>query len=323
MVWIVFLAFFGSILLADILIGAGRRSRFATGKAFALCLIPVVVALAYGAWFTIFASGGSGRMAAPSAGAHPFLTYFTGYLLELSLSADNVLMYAVILRGFSVPRESQGFVLFWGILIALLLRAVLIISGLALALKIPAVLFVMGGILLVAGFAMFFEHPDKDPGRGRLAGMLRRLIPVHECYEGRRLFARSNGRWLATPLFLVLLLIGVVDVMFAFDSIPAIFGITRNPIIVLTSNLFAVAAIQWLYFAIAPWIERLHFLKTGLAVVLLFIGVKMLVPGLRLVGYRGPVTISTGWSLTFMAVVLSIATGASLLHQQKAKNNPD
>ncbi len=319
MVWIVFAAFFVLILLADILIGAGRRSGMAAGGALALCLIPVLLALAYGGWLTIFAPGGTGRGSAPAADGHRFLTYLTGYLLELSLSADNVLMYAVILRSFSVPRESQAFVLFWGILIALLLRAILIISGLALVLKIPTVLYLMGGILLVAGFAMFFNHPPKEPGRGRMAGLLRRLIPVHDRYEGRRLFTRSNGRRLATPLLLVLLLIGIVDVMFALDSIPAIFGITRNPVIVLTSNLFAVVAIQWFYFAIAPFIERLHYLKTGLAVVLLFIGVKMLLPSLRLVGYRGSATISTQWSLAFMAVVLAVAIGASLLHQQSRK----
>lgn len=319
MVWIVFIAFFSLILLADLLIGADRRSRLSSRKAFALCLIPVLLALAYGGWLAHAMAGGTGPISGPSAGAHAFVTYLTGYLLELSLSADNVLMYAVILRSFSVPRESQGFVLFWGILIALVLRAILIISGLALALKIPAVLYLMGGILLVAGFSMFFEHAEKQPGSGRLAGLLRRFIPVHDGYEGRRLFIRRDGRRLATPLLLVLLLIGIVDVIFAVDSIPAIFGITRIPVIVVTSNLFAVIALQWLYFGIAPLIERLRYLKIGLAVVLLFIGVKMLLPSLRLMGYRGPVTLSTEWSLAFMAVVLAVAIGASVLNPESDK----
>ena len=312
MVWIVFTAVVLLIFLADLAVGHQNRGRLSTPISLLLCLIPILLAIGYGLWLSAaYDARWFGLVAGPT-GHEPLLEYMTGYLLELSLSADNVMMFVLLLRTFSVPPAQQGFVLFWGILAALALRAGLIFSGLALILKIHAIFYIMGGILLVAGVLMFFERDEERQLGQWLSRALRAVLPIHDQFEGRKLVVRRNGRLYATPLLVVMLLVGIVDVIFAFDSIPAIFGITQNPVIVVTSNLFAVMALHWLYFVLAPLVERLKYLKIGLAIILLFIGFKMLLPLSDLLGYSGPVDIPVRWSLAFMAVVLVIAIVSSL-----------
>ncbi len=315
MPWIIFLILLGSVMVANALLGFERRRSMTGRRAILLCLIPMAAALLYGGWLAVQNS----THGHADLGPQPFLTYSTGYLLELGLSADNVLMYMVLLRRFNTPPELQGFVMFWGILLALVLRTVLICSGLAVVLRIPAMLYLMGGLLLAASIAMLLEKSEDKGDEGRTARWLRKIMPFHDRYVGRRILIVENGRRKATPLLLVLLLVGFIDVLFALDSIPAIFGITRVPIIVMSSNLFAVIALQWIYFAIVPLMQRLVYLKPALAIILFGLGIKMLLPLLRHAGYHGPVRVSTTWTLAMIGTVLGIAAAASIM-RPRTKN---
>ena len=320
--WLIFSAAMAAVLLADRL--ARRRLAASAIHAVLLGAIPVGIALGFGVWLHLAYAGHwfglvGGKISALGPHARrPMLEYTAGYLLELSLSADNIMLFVMLMRSFSVPVASQGFALFWAILGSMILRTALILTGLALLLKIHALLYVMGLFLLAAGVAMFFET-DAEERLGRwLVRLLSRRLPVQDSYEGRRLIVRRAGRRYATPLLIVMGLIAVMDLVFALDSIPAIFGITRDPLIVVSSNLFAVLALQAFFFILAPLVDRLRYLQTGLAVILLFIALKMLlVPLARMVGYRGHPHIGTGWSLAFIIAVLAAAISASLVNPKR------
>ncbi len=228
------------------------------------------------------------------------LDFLTGYLIEQSLSVDNLFVFVIVFATFQIPAHLQHRVLFWGILTALFLRGGMIIGGTALLQRFHWLIYVFGLFLLVTGVKLFFhEETEHKPEESLAFRVLRRLVKATPVLHGNHFFVRLEGRWVATPLLLCLALIEISDVVFALDSVPAIFGVTLDPFIVFTSNIFAILGLRSLYFAIASLIGRFEYLKSGLALVLVFIGVKM--------------TISS-WvhihSLLSLAVVASLLGGA-------------
>ena len=231
--------------------------------------------------------------------------YFTGYVIEKSLSVDNVFVWAVVFGYFSVPAAYQHRVLFWGIFGALVLRAVFIFAGVALLERLDWLLFVLGGLLVVTAFRVASHGPeDIHPERNPVLKLLRRFVPVTADYHGQHLFAREHGRLLATPLFITLVLIEATDVVFAVDSVPAILAISRDPFIVFSSNALAILGLRALYFLLAGARGRLVHLNKGLGVILFYVGVKMIVSE----WYHVPTTVSLG----VIAVVLAVTVWASL-----------
>jgi len=206
-------------------------------------------------------------------------TFLTGYLVELSLSMDNVFVIALIFRFFAVPPEWQHRVLFWGILGALVMRAVMILVGAALIEKFHWTLYVMGAFLVFTGIKMLTASGDDDsvePNRNPAVRLVRRFFPISPGYDGEKFSTRHEGRRMLTPLALVLVMVETTDVVFALDSIPAIFGVTSDAFLVFTSNVFAILGLRSLYFVLASMMSYFRLLKYGLALVLVFIGVKML-----------------------------------------------
>jgi tellurite resistance protein TerC len=214
----------------------------------------------------------------PTRGAEEATEFVTGYLIELSLSMDNVFVIALIFAYFRVPLQFQHRVLFWGILGALLMRGLMIWIGTELISRFDWMLYVFGGFLVLTGVRMVFSdqagvHPDKNP----VLRAARRLFPVSNDFEGQRFTTRLNGRFALTPIALVLLMVETSDLIFAVDSIPAIFAVTQKPFIVFTSNVFAILGLRSLYFVLANALGYFRYLKFGLALVLVFIGTRMLV----------------------------------------------
>ena len=245
-------------------------------------------------------------------GSGKALEFFTGYLIEKSLSVDNVFVFALLFSYFAVPPLYQHKVLFWGILGALVMRAVMIALGAALITKFAWIIYVFGGFLILTGIKMIVKreeeiHPENNP----VVKWFKKLMPVTPDYRGDKFFVRENGLRMATPLFVVLLLVEVSDLIFAVDSIPAIFAVTTDPFIVYTSNVFAILGLRSLYFALAGVIDKFHYLKIGLGVVLSFVGVKML---LAHTAWK----IDTLVSLGVIATTLAIAAVASLARPQGA-----
>ncbi len=209
-------------------------------------------------------------------GENPTVTFFTGYVIEKSLSIDNLFLFLLIFGAMSVPKELQHRVLFYGVVGAIVMRTVLIFTGAALIDRFDWILYVFGAFLLYTGIQTWLqrhEHPDITNSKPLKA--LRRFLPTTDGYRGHHFFVKENGRWLATPMFIVLVLIELTDLVFALDSIPAVFAITRDPFIVLTSNIFAILGLRALYFLLAGLAARLRYLKAGLAVVLTYVGFKL------------------------------------------------
>lgn len=262
----------------------------------------------------------------PARGREDALEFITGYLIEMSLSMDNVFVIALLFAYFRVPDEYQHRVLFWGILGALVMRGLMIGLGAVLVQRFHWMLYVFGGFLVLTGIKMMVTndegvHPERNPAI-RLA---RRFFPVATDFDGDRFITRLNGRRALTPLALVLLLVETTDLIFALDSIPAIFAVTQKPFIVFTSNVFAILGLRSLYFVLAGAIAAFRYLKIGLSVVLIFIGAKMLLP---LVGARVPAlagwNISTGMSLAVVAGILLTAIGLSIVvARRKGGASPD
>ena len=212
-------------------------------------------------------------------GAKPAAEFLTGYLIEKSLSVDNLFVFLVIFSTLAIPPKLQHRVLFWGILTALVLRAAMILAGTALLSRFHWLIYLFGFFLAVTGVKLLFTRQAEEPHpeKSALFRLVRRVVPTTSRIEGHHFLLREGGRWVATPLLLALVLIEISDVVFALDSIPAIFGITLDPFIVFTSNIFAILGLRSLYFALSSSIDRFSRLHQGLALVLLFIGVKMLI----------------------------------------------
>ena len=245
-------------------------------------------------------------------GAETALEFFTGYLLEKSLSVDNLFVFVLIFSAFKVPALYQHRVLFWGVLGALVMRGLFIVIGAALLEQFHWIIYVFGVFLIFTGIRMATQrdeelHPEQNP----IVKWGRRFLPMTSGYEGARFFVRRAGKWLATPLLLVLLVVETTDVVFAVDSIPAIFAITRDPFIVYTSNVFAILGLRALYFVLAGAVAQFHYLKLGLSAILVFVGAKMALTDF----YKIPVTLSLG----VIAAILSAAMLASMWRARRVK----
>ena len=247
------------------------------------------------------------------AGPQKGLEFFTGYVIEKSLSVDNVFVFALLFSYFAVPPLYQHKVLFWGIIGALLMRAAMIFLGAALLAKFAWIIYVFGGFLILTGIKMIVKREEEiHPERNPLVRLFKRFMPVTDCYRDGSFFVKENGLRMATPLFVVLLLVEFTDLIFAVDSIPAIFAVTTDPFIVYTSNVFAILGLRSLYFALAGVMDKFHYLKVGLGLVLSFVGVKMLLA-------HSPWKIDTLVSLGVVVLILAAAIVASLLRPATAK----
>ncbi|GAA0232630.1 TerC family protein [Saccharothrix mutabilis subsp. mutabilis] len=237
--------------------------------------------------------------------------YFAGYVIEKSLAVDNVFVFAIIFGYFAVPREYQHRVLFYGVLGALVFRAAFIAAGSVLIASFAWILYVFGAFLVATGVKMAVHRNETiDPDRSVVLKLFRKLIPTTDEYHGQRFLVRRAGRWVATPLLTVLVLVEVTDIVFAVDSIPAIFAVTQQPFLVFTSNAFAILGLRAMYFLLADLMHRFVYLKLGLALVLVWVGVKMLLLDL----YKIP----TGLSLAVVAVLLAVAVTASWIRTRTA-----
>ncbi|HOW72371.1 MAG TPA: TerC family protein [Phycisphaerae bacterium] len=245
-----------------------------------------------------------------TTGRQAALDFFTGYIVEQSLSMDNIFVIALIFNYFGVPAVHQHRVLFWGIMGALVMRGVMILAGAALISRFHWIIYVFGVLLLATAVKMMFAGEEKvEPDRNILVRLARRLYPVTKKMEGQRFFTHLDGKRAITPMFVCLLVIESTDVLFAIDSIPAIFAITRDPFIVFTSNIFAILCLRSLYFALAGLMHKFRYLKSSLVFLLAYIGVKMLLTDL----YEIP----TGASLAIIGGALVVGIAASLLSEQR------
>ena len=238
------------------------------------------------------------------AGSQKALEFTTGYLIEYSLSVDNIFVFALLFSYFTVPPKFQHRVLFWGILGALVMRAMMIGAGTVLIAKFAWIIYVFGAFLILTGIKMIVKREEEiHPERNPVVKWFKKLMPVTSKYHEDKFFVREKGIRMATPLFVVLLLVEISDVIFAVDSIPAIFAVTTDPFIVYTSNVFAILGLRSLYFALAGVLDKFHYLKVGLGVVLTFVGVKMLLA-------------HTAWKIDTLVslgvIVLTLATSVVL-----------
>lgn len=292
-VWAGFGAFVVGMLLLDLLVFRRRAHVVSLREALGWTAFWILVAVAFGAGVWLWLGSESG------------LEYFTGYLIEKSLSVDNLFVFLLIFAYFSVPREDEHKVLFWGILGALVFRGVFIFAGVALIENFHWTLYIFGGILVVSGLRMAVRseeeiHPERNP----VLRLVRRIIPTTPNYHGARFFTRVDGRLLATPLLIVLVVVETTDIIFAVDSVPAIFAITTDPFIIYTSNAFAILGMRALYFALEGVLQRLRYLHYGLAAILVFVGAKIFLSDT----YKVPVEVALG----VVGLVLLVTTLASL-----------
>ncbi len=247
-------------------------------------------------------------------GGEKALQFFTGYLVELSLSVDNLFVFLLIFGYFKVPAQYRHKVLFWGIVGALVMRAVFIALGITLLAKFHWVIYMFGALLIGSGIKMAFSrdkeiHPEQNP----VLKLFRRFMHVTPAYEGDRFFVKQHRRILASPLFMVLLILESTDLVFAVDSVPAVLAITPDPFIVYTSNVFAILGLRSMFFALEGIMHRFHHLHYGLSAVLVFVGAKMLTSGFY--------TIPTWISLSVIVCILSVSIIASLSSKQAANAN--
>jgi tellurite resistance protein TerC len=237
--------------------------------------------------------------------------FVAGYLIEEALSVDNLFVFILLFGYFKVPPEQEKTVLFWGIIGALIMRGVFIFSGVALVNRFHWILYAFGAFLIWSGYKLLreSEEAEADPSRNIVLRLCRRFLPITDDYEGQKFVVRRGGQLMATPLLVVLLVVETTDILFATDSIPAILAITRDPFIVYTSNVFAILGLRSLYFALAGLMKLFHYLNYGLAVVLMFIGLKMLIS----IRYNIP----TWVALIVIAGVLGLSVLASVLFPKK------
>ncbi len=263
--WVIFVVAVGGLLSLDLFVFHRDARPVTMREASAWVAVWVTLGLAFGGW--IFLTRGS------TSGAE----YLAGYLIEYSLSMDNVFVFAVLFAYFGVPAIYQHRLLFWGVLGAIVFRAIFILAGTALLDAFHFVIYVFGALLLFTAWRMVRTSAESvDPQRNPILRLMRRVIPVTDDFEGQKFFTRRDGRLWATPLFAALVVIETSDIMFAIDSVPAILAITTDQFIVFTSNAFAIMGLRSLYFLLAGLIDRFEYLKYGLAALLAFAGLKMI-----------------------------------------------
>lgn len=246
------------------------------------------------------------------SGREDALMFFTGYIIEKSLSVDNLFVFIMIFAYFKVAPIHHHRILFWGILMALILRATFIFAGIALIQKFEVVIYFFGAFLVYTGIKMAFQKEDEDPDQNWLLRFSRRFIHPGESEDDSRFFVKKGRSFAPTHLFIVLMIVNVADVIFATDSIPAILGITRDPFLVYTSNVFAILGLRALYFALAGIMKMFHYLHYGLALILSFVGAKMLVAHF----YEIPVAVALG----VIALIMLVCIMASVIRERRLEN---
>jgi tellurite resistance protein TerC len=290
------------LLTVDLVLAAARPHHVGFREATAWSVFYIAVAIGFGVWF--------GLQYGRTAGTE----YFAGYIIEKSLSVDNLFVFVIIISTFAVPDRYQHKVLIFGIVLALAMRAVFIAVGASL-ISLFSFTFLLFGLLLFYTAVQLFRHRNEDPDieSNPMVRGARRLFPVSSGYVGGRLFTREAGRRVVTPMFIVLVAIGSVDLLFALDSIPAVFGVTKEPYIVFTANAFALLGLRALFFLVKGLLDRLVYLSAGLALILAFIGVKLILHWAHVdIDERVP-EIPTTLSLGVVLGVLVVVTVASLV----------
>jgi TerC family integral membrane protein len=299
LLWLVFNLFVLAALVLDLGVFHRRPHKMKTREALTWTLVWLGLSLVFGLSVMHF------------SGSQRGLEFFTGYVIEKALSVDNLFLFLVIFRAFAVDEKVQHRILEWGILGALLMRGVMIAAGASLIERFNWVLYVFGAFLVFAGLHMLFaKKAEIHPEENRISLFTKKYLRITKEYQGSKFFARDGGKLFATPLFVVLLIVEITDITMAVDSIPAVFGITRDPFIVYTSNVFAILGLRAMYFLLAGVLGRLRYLTAGLSFVLAFIGTKMMV--------EPWVHISVQISLGIVAGILLVALAASLLVGPKA-----
>ncbi len=301
--WVGFNLFVLALLALDLGVLHRGSKEITVRHALLLSLGYVCLALIFAAGMFVFMGKTAG------------FQFLTGYLIEKSLSVDNIFVFVLIFTHFAVPPQYQYRVLFWGILGALVLRATLILVGAAVIEAFHWVIYLFGAFLIITGLKMLItvgQEPDIE--NNRIAGFMRRHFRVTDDFVGNRFMVKQNGIWFITPLFVVLVLVEITDVVFALDSIPAIFAITTDPFIVYTSNVFAILGLRALYFALAGIIHRFHYLKYGLSVVLVIVGAKMVINA-----WFGTTVIPTEIALLITALIIA---GSVVISMWKTRNIP-
>ncbi len=305
--WVGFNIFVLAMLALDLGVFHRKAHALSLKEASIWSVVWITLAMVFNAGLYLF------------AGPEPALQFFTGYLIEKSLSVDNIFIFVLLFTFFKVPAAYQHRVLYWGILGALIMRGTLIAVGVALIESFHWIIYLFGAFLIFTGIRMGFHkaievHPEND----LLLKFIRRFVPVTENYEHDRFFVRRAGQVMVTPLLLVLLVIDTTDLIFAVDSIPAVFAVTRDPFLVYTSNIFAILGLRSLYFVFAGIMEKFYYLKLGLSVILTFVGVKMVLADVF--------SLPTALSLVVIAMVLTIAIVASIVrtrHQAAKTREPE
>ena len=305
--WAGFIAFVIAMLALDLFVFGGKKAhRVAVKEALAWVIAWVCLALAFAGLLWWYLNDTQGAVIAQ----RKTLEFLAGYLIEQSLSIDNMFVFVMIFGYFAVPPELQRRVLLYGVLGAIVMRAGMILAGVWLVSQFAWILYIFGAFLVITGIKMLvFAESEPDLEQNPLLRWLRGHLRITEGFRGELFFVRQNGVLWATPMFLVLLLIEASDVIFAVDSIPAIFAVTTDPFIVFTSNIFAIMGLRALYFLLADMADRFHLLKYGLAIVLVFIGGKMLaVPWFH---------IPIQWSLSIVGCIILISVVLSLALSKK------
>jgi tellurite resistance protein TerC len=297
--WIVFAIIVPLVLVLDLAVFQRKAHEIKAKEAFLGTAAYVLLALLFGGVIYLF------------LGSSQAATYFTGYIVELSLSMDNLFVFILIFTSFCVPSEYQHRVLFWGIIGALLMRAIFILAGVAVLEALHWVIYIFGAFLVYTGIkiAVKKDEEETDPKKNVFFKLACRYLPVVNEYRGSKFFTRENGRMMATALFLVLIVIESTDVLFAVDSIPAILSITTDKFLIYTSNIFAILGLRSLYFALRHATNRLVYLNYGLAAILIFLGIKMLGSS----WFELPVAISLG----VVIGILGISAVASFMWPPK------
>jgi tellurite resistance protein TerC len=288
--WIVFAVTATALFVADIKLSAGRAHEITRKEAMGLCAFWVIVATMFGLL--------TGRM----LGQERMIEFFTGYVIEYSLSMDNMFVFIMIFSYFGVPKKYQPKILTWGILGAVFMRLILIFAGVSLINSFHWIIYVFGGILILTAVKMLLHKDGEvDPGKNPLVRLLGKFMPIDKEASGGEFFVKKEV-WHATPLFATLLVIETTDLIFAVDSIPAVLAISREPFIVYTSNVFAVVGLRSLYFLLASVMDLFRYLKIGISVILFYVGVKMTISGYYKID-----------PLVSLLVVLGLLAGSILL----------
>ncbi|HHY58907.1 MAG TPA: TerC family protein [Chloroflexi bacterium] len=304
--WILFNLFVVGMLAIDLGIFNRKAHRIGVKEAAIWSVVWISLALIFNAGLYLF------------EGPEIAMQFLGGYLLEKSLSVDNIFVFVMIFTYFATPAEYQHRVLYWGILTALVLRGAMILTGAALISRFDFLIAAFGVLLIVTAIRMFRSGEEEgDLSNNFVVRLTQRFLPVTDDYRGARFTIVEQGKRMITPLLVVLLVVETSDVIFAVDSIPAVFGITTDPFIVYTSNVFAILGLRSLYFLLAGVVDKFHYLKLGLSLVLGFVGVKMVVETISGYTLPHPLHVPIQWSLLVIAVVLGVSVGASLIFSRR------